>query len=93
MIEGVTGGRFSETSGETLGERVSADELEVDLDWRKLLRFESGLRGVRIHGGRITLPVGETNEPARLFELTVDEGAFVLWGLIFGVSRNSKEPV
>ena len=80
VIEGVTGGRFSETSGETLGERVSADELEVDLDWRKLLRFESGLRGVRIHGGRITLPVGETNEPARLFELTVDEGSLRFMG-------------
>ena len=74
VIEGVTGGRFSEASWETLGERVSADELEVDLDWRKLLRFESGLRGVRIYGGRITLPVGETNEPARLFELKVEEG-------------------
>jgi len=57
--------------GETNSPRLAAQEVEVNLNYRALARFGFEITGVGLTGGKLSLPVRDTNQPGR--ELNVEK--------------------
>jgi hypothetical protein len=62
VAENVTFGR----AGDVAGPRFTAQEAELEFNYRALLRRKIEITSVGLRGGMVTLPVGGTNEPGRL---------------------------
>ena len=56
-------------SGDLGGEQFSAQEVQLGLDWRQVLRLKPEVTGLRIRGATVAIPLVESNRVASRFEL------------------------
>src|SRR4030095_12868093 len=55
--------------GDTNNPRFAASEIEVNLDYRALARLQVDVTGVGLTGGKMRVPVTDTNRPLRELEV------------------------
>ena len=65
VAENVNVGR----SREVAGEQFYVDQLQLKLDWARLVRFKPDIRAVTVRGGKVVIPVLDTNGVAGRFEV------------------------
>jgi len=70
VAENVNVGRAREVAGE----QVYVDQLQLKLDWARVIRFRPDISAVTLHGGRLVIPVSDTNGVAGRFEVDDIEG-------------------
>jgi hypothetical protein len=65
VAEQVTLGRL----GDLGGEQFSAQEVQLALDWGQVLALKPEVRGLKIRGGAVSIPLVESNRVASHFNL------------------------
>ena len=76
VAEQVTLGRL----GDLGGERFAAKEVQLALDWKKVLALKPEVRGLRIREGSVSIPLIESNRVASRFDLHGVEATIRLEG-------------
>lgn len=61
-------------SREEAGEQVYADQLQIKLDWSRVLRLKPEIAAVTVHGGKLVIPLAETNGLVAKFAVDDIEG-------------------
>lgn len=61
-------------SGPGASDQVFLDQLQLKLDWARVLRLHPEIRAVTIRGGKVALPLTDTNGVAGRFEVEEIEG-------------------
>ena len=62
------------------GDQLFLDQLQLKLDWGRVLRLHPEIRAVTLRGGKVALPLSDTNGPAGRFEVEDIQGVLRFTG-------------